>query len=219
MSKASPAEATRPRRRMGLVPTEAGALHDDVGSNSEETEDKESIEKMLLFLIDVDMIEIKKYNDEINLELSLGNITKTVSKIFNVQPKRNIIQDSVLRLAEEYLGEATSDELAKAFSWRDTRVRDNEGLEPLQEKEPTRIDLKVLFDRADEIAATAVRGRPRKDASYQARIDSIVRLSPSAIDWLKSKSPQHMSYLSALVTALMEADEAGESQEPSTDLQ
>ncbi len=68
------------------------------------------------------------------------------------------------------------------------------------------IDLDKLFERADDVVATSVIGRPRRGSGYVPKIDAKIRLNREVMDWLKSMGPRHYSRINGLLTALMEAE-------------
>ncbi len=68
------------------------------------------------------------------------------------------------------------------------------------------IALNDLFERANDVVATSVIGRPRQGSGYIPKIDAKIRLNREVMDWLKSKGPRHYSRINGLLTALMEAE-------------
>jgi len=68
------------------------------------------------------------------------------------------------------------------------------------------IALDDLFERANDVVATSVIGRPRQGSGYVPKIDAKIRLNREVMDWLKSKGPRHYSRINGLLTALMEAE-------------
>ena len=68
------------------------------------------------------------------------------------------------------------------------------------------IALDDLFERANDVVATSVIGRPRQGSGYIPKIDAKIRLNREVMDWLKSKGPRHYSRINGLLTALMEAE-------------
>lgn len=72
------------------------------------------------------------------------------------------------------------------------------------------IDLDELFERADDVVAKSVIGRPRQGSGYVPKIDAKIRLNREVMDWLKSMGPRHYSRINGLLTALMEAEQKRE---------
>lgn len=68
------------------------------------------------------------------------------------------------------------------------------------------VDLDAIFERANDVVATSVIGRPRQGSGYIPKIDAKIRLNREVMDWLKSMGPRHYSRINGLLTALMEAE-------------
>ena len=75
-----------------------------------------------------------------------------------------------------------------------------------QEESNATIDLDALFQRADDVVATSVIGRPRHGSGYVPKIDAKIRLNVEVMNWLKAMGPRHYSRINGILTALMEAD-------------
>ena len=61
------------------------------------------------------------------------------------------------------------------------------------------IALDDLFERANDVVATSVIGRPRQGSGYVPKIDAKIRLNREVMDWLKSKGPRHYSRINGCV--------------------
>ena len=91
-----------------------------------------------------------------------------------------------------------------------TRVEATERPEPINKEEDTkRANLKHIFDRADEIEASTVRGRPSEGSDYQPKSQAKIRLDERADRWLKAKGKDRR-YINALLLALIEAEAEAE---------
>ena len=105
------------------------------------------------------------------------------------------------------LREAIPDDL-RAIGGLPTGIQNKKKEErlPYEEERPA-LDLAHVFERADEIAKTSIRGRPKKGAAYQPKKGVMLRLDPAVLDWLSSKG--HLgTTANAYLFALMEAEQA-----------
>jgi len=75
-------------------------------------------------------------------------------------------------------------------------------------KKSSKIDLALLFERADNVVSNSVKGRPKIDSEYVPKVNANIRLDQEVVDWLKGMGPQHYSRINGLLTALMEAQES-----------
>ncbi|MBL4893005.1 MAG: BrnA antitoxin family protein [Rhizobiaceae bacterium] len=67
--------------------------------------------------------------------------------------------------------------------------------------------LAEIFSRADEIAASTLKGRPATGSEHPARSPVRARIDDDVIDWLKAKNPQYTTQINAVLRALKEAEE------------
>lgn len=75
-------------------------------------------------------------------------------------------------------------------------------------------ELRELFERADEIASSTLKGRPRKGHASPEKKTVTVRLEKEVVDWLKEHSPQTSAQVNAFLVALMEAEAREDDLEP-----
>lgn len=68
--------------------------------------------------------------------------------------------------------------------------------------------LRNIFARADEIASSSLKGRPKSGVSHQTKSAVRARIDDDVIEWLKSKSPQYTTQINAYLRALKEAEES-----------
>ncbi len=73
-------------------------------------------------------------------------------------------------------------------------------------KKSSKVDLERIFERAEIVVSTSLKGRPRIDSEYVPKVNANIRLSAEVVDWLKSMGPQHFSRINGLLIALMEAE-------------
>lgn len=74
--------------------------------------------------------------------------------------------------------------------------------------------LAQIFKRADEIAASTLKGRPAAGSDHPSRSAVRARIDDDVIDWLKTKNPQYTTQINAYLRALKEADEAVQGPSP-----